>query len=146
MTRKICLAGERLVKEFEGLSLTAYKDSVGVETIGFGTTGKNIHEGMTITEAQAEAFLQADLAKFEAAVQRLVHHPLNDNEFAALVSLTYNVGAGALVHTHLATALNKGQMATAADCILAWNHAGGHVLAGLTRRREAERKLFLTPV
>ncbi len=130
-------AGLKLIESFEGLRLTAYQDSVGIWTIGYGHT-KGVKQGQTITQQQAEAFLQQDLAVAEAAVNRL-GLTLSDNQFAALVSFTFNLGAGNL------TKLLKNGLAAAADRILLFDHAGGKALPGLTRRRTAERALFLTP-
>ena len=130
-------AGLKLIESFEGLRLTAYQDSVGVWTIGYGHT-KGVKQGQTITQQQAERFLQQDLAVAEAAVNRL-GLTLSDNQFAALVSSTFNLGAGNL------TKLLKNGLAAAADRILLFDHAGGKALPGLRRRRTAERALFLTP-
>jgi lysozyme len=137
-------AGLALIKSFEGLQLHAYRDSVGVLTIGWGHTGPDVTPGLTITEAQAEALLENDLRGAEADVQRLVKPQLTPNQFAALVSLVFNVGPGCLHGTHLAADVNASNWHQAADDFLAYDHAGGVVLAGLLRRRQAERKLFLT--
>jgi lysozyme len=146
-TRPINTAGLALVKEFEGLFKTAYHDMVGVLTIGWGHTGPDVHVGMTITEAQAETLLQDDLQKAGAdVIAALSGVTLNDNQYAALTSLVFNVGGGALHGTNLAAMLKSGNMKAAADGILKFDHAGGQQVKGLTRRREAERKLFLTPV
>ncbi|MFK8182957.1 MAG: lysozyme [Phormidesmis sp.] len=135
--------GLLLIKSFEGLRLKAYRDAVGIWTIGYGTT-RGVQPGMEISEAQAEAFLQEDLARFEQAINSAVTAPLNDNQFAALVSFTYNVGSGALRSSTLLRLLNaKEHVRTVADQFPRWNRAGGRVLAGLTRRRNAERSLFL---
>ncbi|MGK7893024.1 MAG: lysozyme [Xenococcus sp. (in: cyanobacteria)] len=143
-------AGLHLIEEFEGLArkladgrITAYLDSVHVPTIGYGHT-KNVHLGLTITQQQAEEFLNQDLRVAEVGVQHLVKVSLNDNQFAALVSFAFNLGTGALAHSTLLRDLNAGNYSAAADQFLRWNRAGGCVLAGLTRRREAERKLFLS--
>ncbi|PSB66784.1 muraminidase, partial [filamentous cyanobacterium CCP1] len=93
--RQINAKGLRLLKAFEGLRLEAYLDPVGVWTIGYGTTS-GVFPGMRITEAQAEAFLRRDLARFERAVSDLITVPLNEDQYSALVSFTYNVGEGAL--------------------------------------------------
>jgi len=130
-------AGLKLIESFEGLRLKAYQDSVGVWTIGYGHT-KGVKQGQVITQQQAQAFLQQDLAVAEAAVNRL-GLGLTDNQFAALVSFTFNLGAGNL------TKLLKNGLAAVADRILLFDHAGGKALPGLTRRRKAERALFLTP-
>ena len=130
-------AGLQLIESFEGLRLTSYQDSVGVWTIGYGHT-QGVKPGQTITQQQAQAFLQQDLGVAEAGVNKL-GLTLTDNQFAALVSFTFNLGAGNLAK------LMKNGLAAAADRILLFDHAGGKVLAGLTRRRQAERALFLTP-
>ena len=98
---------------------------------------------MRISEAQAEAFLRKDLDRFEAAVTRNVKVPINDDQFAALVAFTYNVGDGALASSTLLRLLNQRDYRRAADEFLRWNKGGGRVLPGLTRRRRAERALFL---
>ncbi len=134
--------GLHLLKSFEGLELKAYLDAVGVWTIGYGTT-RGVRPGMQITEAEAEAFLRDDLRKFEQAVSSSIQAPLNSDQFSALVSFTYNVGAGALASSTLRRVLNQNNYSAAAEEFLRWNKGGGRVLAGLTRRRRAERALFL---
>lgn len=137
MPQTINDAGLKLVESFEGLRLTAYQDSVGVWTIGYGHT-KGVTQGQTITQQQAEAFLQQDLGVAEAAVNGL-GLTLTDNQFAALVSFTFNLGGGNL------NKLLKNGLAAVPDRILLFDHAGGKQLAGLTRRRQAERALYVTP-
>jgi len=139
---KINRDGLRLLKAFEGLRLRAYQDSVGVWTIGYGTTS-GVRPGMVITEAQAEDLLKRDLNRFERAVNDLVTVPLTDDQFSALVTFAYNVGEGALADSTLLRLLNQGDYRGAADQLLRWDKAGGQALAGLTRRRRAERALFL---
>ena len=130
-------AGLTLIETFEGLRLNAYQDSVGVWTIGYGHT-MGVKPGQTITQQQAQAFLQQDLGVAEAAVNS--HNLLlNDNQFAALVSFTFNLGGGNL------KILFKNGIAAVPDRILLFDHAGGRQLPGLTRRRQAERALYLTP-
>jgi lysozyme len=99
---------------------------------------------MRITQQEAEKLLQTDLLRFERAVSSLVQYPLSDNQFAALVSFTFNVGIGALKKSSILKALNNKQFASAADRLLLYNRAGGKVMEGLNRRRRAERKLFLS--
>lgn len=140
-----------LVKQFEGLRTSAYKDSAGVWTIGYGTTarakvGIEPLPGMTITEAEAEYYLQKGLEKFSTEIAGLFTLPVNENEFGAFVSLAYNIGTTAFKRSSALRKFNAGDKAGAAKAILLWNKAGGVVLKGLVRRREAERKLFLTPV
>lgn len=143
--RSINNAGIDLIKGFEGCKLTAYRDSVNVLTIGYGHTGSDVTDGLTITQEQAEALLRQDLDRFESGVSDLVTVAVSDNAFAALVSFSYNLGLGNLKASTLLKKLNAGDTAGAADEFPRWNKAGGKVLAGLTRRREAERTLFLTP-
>ncbi|MEX5074866.1 lysozyme [Enterobacter cloacae] len=140
--------GIALIKEFEGCKLTAYQDSVGVWTIGYGWTqpvgGKPIRAGMTIKQETAERLLKTGLVSYESDVCRLVKVGLTQGQFDALVSFTYNLGARSLSTSTLLRKLNTGDYAGAADEFLRWNKAGGKVLNGLTRRREAERALFLS--
>lgn len=140
--------GIALIKEFEGCKLTAYQDSVGVWTIGYGWTqpvdGKPIRAGMTIKQEAAERLLKTGLVSYESDVSRLVKVGLTQGQFDALVSFTYNLGARSLSTSTLLQKLNAGNYAGAADEFLRWNKAGGKVLSGLTRRREAERALFLS--
>lgn len=134
--------GLLLVKSFEGLRLNAYRDAVGIWTIGYGTT-RGVRPGMRISEDEAENFLQQDLSRFEQAINDAVKVPVNDNQFSALACFTYNVGSGAFRSSTLLRMLNQSDIRGAADQFLRWNRAGGRVLAGLTRRRNAERSLFL---
>lgn len=140
--------GIALIKQFEGCKLTAYQDSVGVWTIGYGWTqpvdGKPIRAGMTIKQETAERLLKTGLVSYECDVSRLVKVGLTQGQFDALVSFTYNLGARSLSTSTLLRKLNAGDYAGAADEFLRWNKAGGKVLNGLTRRREAERALFLS--
>lgn len=140
--------GISLIKQFEGLRLTAYQDSVGVWTIGYGWTqpvdGKTIRPGMTIKEETAERLLRTGLVGYESDVSKLVKVKLTQGQFDALVSFAYNLGARALSTSTLLQKLNAGDYAGAADEFPRWNKAGGKILPGLTRRREAERALFLS--
>lgn len=140
--------GIALIKLFEGCKLTAYQDSVGVWTIGYGWTqpvdGKPIRAGMTIKQETAERLLKTGFVSYESDVSRLVKVGLTQEQFDALVSFTYNLGARSLSTSTLLRKLNVGDYAGAADEFLRWNKAGGKVLNGLTRRREAERALFLS--
>lgn len=132
--------GIDLIKQFEGLRLTAYKCPAGVYTIGYGHT-RGVKRGMKITEEEASAFLTADLRNSEKAVERYdsIYH-WDQNEFDALVSFTFNCGA-----TNLRALLRNGQrnrLQIAATLPL-YRKAGGKVLKGLERRRAAEKALFL---
>lgn len=133
--------GIDLIKDFEGCELTAYKDIVGVLTIGYGCT-TNVQDGLTITQTEAENRLRRDLEKVEAAVERLVTVPLTQGEFDALCSFVYNLGEGALAKSTLLKLLNSSDYDDASLQFFRWNKAGGKEVAGLTRRREAERRLF----
>ncbi|MEM6596590.1 MAG: glycoside hydrolase family protein [Cyanobacteria bacterium P01_C01_bin.69] len=142
-TNRINAAGLELIKSFEGLRLNAYLDAVGVWTIGYGHT-RTAGPGQRVSFAEATALLREDVATFEKAVTRAVRVPITANQYAALVSFAYNVGSGALNSSTLLRRLNAGDTFGAANEFLRWNRAGGRVLAGLTRRREAERALFLS--
>jgi lysozyme len=142
-----------LVKEFEGCNLTAYRDPVGIWTIGYGTTaraGLGIIPtgGMTITQEDADQLLADGLNKFADQIRPMITADLNDNQFGACVSLAYNIGAHAFGTSSVLKHIISGDYDRAANAILLWNKAGSpkKVLKGLVRRREAERKLFLTPV
>lgn len=138
-------AGKNLIKDAEGLRLTAYRCPAGVPTIGWGTT-LGVTMGMTITKAQAEELFDKDLVKFEKAVERNVKVALNENQFSALVSFTYNLGEGNLKSSTLLRKINAGDFQGAAAEFAKWNKASGKVLPGLTKRRADERALFLAPV
>ena len=137
-------AGLELIKSFEGCILDAYQDCVGVWTIGYGSTGSHVYPGLSITQQEAEDLLKQDLSRFEKAVSSFVTVPINGNQFDALVSFAYNLGEGALQGSTLLWLLNQGDYAGAADEFLKWASAGGEILAGLVRRRKAERSLFLS--
>lgn len=137
-------AGLDLIKQFEGLELTAYRDSVGVLTIGYGHTGPDVKEGMKITEAQADALLREDVTEAEDAVSRLC--PVTtDNQFSALVSFTFNLGEGNLASSTLRAKHNAGDYAGAQAEFGRWVYAGGVKLNGLVKRRDAEAELYGTP-
>lgn len=142
-TRQIGQKGLDLIKRFEGLKLRSYKCPAGVWTIGYGHTG-NVTNNQIITSEQAESILRTDLRKFEQAVSDAVTVPLSQNQFDALVSLAFNIGAGAFAKSTLLRLLNQRDYAGAADQFLRWNRAGDKVLDGLTRRRQDERALFLS--
>jgi len=142
--RKIGQAGLALIKQYEGCRLAAYRCAAGVWTIGYGHTA-GVHSGMTITQAQADAYLRQDIAKFEGYVNNPAYVPitanLNQNQFDALVSFAFNLGAGNL------RKLCKGRTAAQiARTMPNYNKAAGKVLAGLKRRRAAEQALFNKPV
>lgn len=133
----------RFVAKWEGLRLTTYLDAVGVPTIGWGHTGPDVHMGMTISRARAMQLLVMDLREAAAAVSRLVKVPITVRQRIALISFAFNCGIGALEESTLLRKLNAKDYQGAADEFLKWDHAGGSRLLGLTRRRRAERWLFL---
>lgn len=151
---KISSNGITLIKRFEGNRLKSYKCPAGVWTIGVGHTGKvglkKICAGMKITDNQSTALLKGDLKTFENAVNTYVTVRLSQCQFDALVSFAFNVGAGNLKSSTLLRKLNEGYYLGAAEQLLKWNKADTDgdgdldVLPGLTRRREAEKKLFLS--
>ena len=136
-----------LIKEYEGLRLHAYQDSAGVLTIGWGHTG-DVRRGQSITVHQAEALLALDIGIAAAAVNRHVDAPLSQGMFDALVSFTFNLGERRLAESTLLKKLNLRDYAAAANEFPKWVKAtvrGKKVtLAGLVRRRAAERSLFLS--
>lgn len=150
--RRINEAGRALIQSFESLRLTAYRCQAGVWTIGWGHTGlvngKPIAAGVTITQAQAVALLFSDLDAFERAVATLAP-TATDNQFAAMASLAFNVGTGAFGGSTVLRQHRAGRYAAAANAFRSWVHvrqAGKlKVSAGLQRRREVERTLYLTP-
>jgi lysozyme len=138
--------GSRLIQHYESCRLTAYPDPAtggAPWTIGWGET-KGVTRGMTITQAQADEMLRHRLtADFEPAVRRAVCVPLTQRQFDALVSAVYNIGPGLLTGTTIIGKLNAYDMPGAAAEFPRWNKAGGKVMKGLQRRREAERGVFL---
>lgn len=133
---------------FEGCRLESYPDpGTGGEpwTIGWGATGADVRRGLKWTQKQCDERLLLDLRKFEAGVEAMVQRPISSNAFSALVVLAYNIGLGALRGSTLMRKINWGDMEGAAEEFTRWNRAGGKIMAGLTRRRIAERELFLRP-
>lgn len=142
-------AGIDLIKEFEGFRHNAYKCPAGVWTIGYGHTsaaGKpKVVRGMKISKVEGEEILRDDLIKYENAVTKaLAGVEVTANQFAALTSLCYNIGHGALAKSSVIRGIRMGNIQYAADRFRAFNKGGGRVLKGLVRRREAERALFLS--
>lgn len=133
-----------LIKQFEGCELAAYPDP-GTNgdpwTIGWGATGPGIAKGVRWTQAQADARLAEDVARFMAAVVKAA--PVaTDNQRGAMTSLAYNIGIKAFRDSTLLKLHNAGNYAVAADQFKRWNKAGGRILAGLTRRRAAEAEVY----
>lgn len=135
-------AGISLIKSFEGCKLLAYRDQVGVLTVGYGHTGADVYEDMEINQAAADQMLNMDLRQFEAGVNACVKQPINENQFSALVCFAYNVGLHAIKISTLLKKINKGDMRGAAAEFVKWDHAGGKVCTGLLKRRMAETELF----
>lgn len=134
---KISNKGIELIKQFEGCVLHAYKDPIGVWTIGYGHT-VGVKKGQVLTQKQADEFLKNDLVIYEKHVDR-TKLSLNQNQYDSLVSFTYNCGVGSL------QMLVKGRTLTEiGNALLLYNKAGGRVLNGLVRRRKAEQDLFFT--
>lgn len=138
-----------LIKQWEGCKLTAYEDVAGVWTIGYGTTaaagvGIEPHEGMKITQEQADDLLHNTIDKFAPAVFSRIMVPVTDNEFGACLSLAYNIGLGAFAKSTVLRELNAGNKSAAANAFHMWNKAGGVRRKGLMARRDAEVELFLT--
>jgi len=138
---KTSLEGINLIKHFEGCELEAYKCPAGVWTIGYGHI-KGVQQGDVITEQEADNMLVEELEEYENYIHNLVNCPLNQNQFDALVSWVYNLGSSNLQASTLLKVLNAGDYAGVPAQMLRWNKAGGKVLEGLTRRRQAEADLF----
>lgn len=145
-----------LAKEFEGLVLEAYRDPVGIWTVGWGHT-RGVYEGVRITISVAEDFLRQDLMEAGAIVRHVVKVPLNQNQFDALTDFVFNVGPGVSGKkqgfVYLKTGkpstmlrkLNAGDYAGCAQQFKYWVYAGGVKMRGLERRRKREQELFNTP-
>lgn len=144
--RQINQLGLNLIKNFEGCKLSSYKDIGGILTIGYGHTGTDVSVGQSINQDQAILLLKNDLIKFECGVEKLVKIPINDNKFSALICFAYNIGLGNLQNSTLLKKLNKNDINGASNQFLVWNKVNGKLIAGLARRREAEKTLFLTPI
>jgi lysozyme len=139
--RAISQAGLDLIKKHEGLRLEAYLCPAGKLTIGYGHTG-DVQAGERITQGEAETLLQQDLRVFCRGVERLVQQQLNDSQFSALVSFTYNVGLQAFYRSSLLNLLNRGWYAQVPAQFMRWTKAGGRELPGLVRRRRDEAILW----
>tara|TARA_Y100001937_G_C7100240_1_gene322144 strand:- start:547 stop:990 length:444 start_codon:yes stop_codon:yes gene_type:complete len=138
---KISAEGLDLIKHFEGLELEAYKCPAGVWTIGYGHT-KDVQEGDTWSESHADHMLEVEMEEYENYIHNLVTCPLSQNQFDALVSWVYNLGSSNLQASTLLKRLNAGDYPDVPNQIKRWNKAGGKVLEGLVRRREAEASMF----
>jgi lysozyme len=151
-TMRVSDNGIRLIQEFEGLRLTSYLCSAGVPTIGYGATfyadGSKVKLGQTITRDQANQLLKDHLKEFEGAVIGLLNTTkVNANQFDAIVSFCFNLGAANLAKSQLLRFIkaNPNDPKIAAE-FMKWNRAGGEVSTGLVRRRKKEAQLYFTPV
>ncbi len=138
-----------MIKGFEGLRLSAYLDVVGVPTIGYGTTyypdNSEVEIGDICSLQEATEYLLHDMQKFAQAVREMVTVQLSNNSYNALVSFCYNLGSGALQKSTLLQKLNAGSPLDEVGLeFLKYINAGGQPLKGLIRRREAERRLFVS--
>ena len=133
--------GIALIKKFEGCELSAYKDAVGIPTIAYGRI-KNVGMGDSCTKEQAEDWLAEEMPEYEGYINDQVNVDLTQNQFDALCSWVYNLGPRNLKNSTLLKVLNKEEYEDVPEQIIRWNKAGGKVLEGLTRRREAEALLF----
>lgn len=141
-------AGVDLIKHYEGLRNSAYLCPAKKWTVGFGSTfwpdGTPVKEGDRVTDKEAEALLAATLLPFEREVDRMVTVPISQGQFDALVSFSFNLGSAALRGSTLLKKLNQGDKEGASIQFGAWVKAAGQVLPGLVKRRESERKMFLS--
>ena len=139
--------GLALIRACEGFRAKAYRDAVGVWTIGYGHTSMagapEVSAGLEISRAEAEKILARDVDGFARGVAKLVTVQLNDNEFSALVSFAYNAGLGNFAASSVLKAVNAGDRAAVPRRLQLWVKAGGRVLPGLVKRRAAEAALFL---
>ena len=138
---KISSEGLELIKHFEGCETTAYQDSVGVWTIGYGHT-KGVEEGQTCSIEDTETMLADEMDEYEGYINNMVKVDFEQHEFDALVAWVYNLGPTNLGESTMLKVLNGGQFARVPDQKKRWNRAGGQVLAGLVRRRTAEALMF----
>jgi lysozyme len=141
-------AGCDVLKRWEGCKLTAYQDTGGVWTIGWGHTVKaglpNPVKGMKITQEEADELLEHDIGQYERAVSvRIGDAPATQNQFDAMVVLCYNIGIGGFNGSTVAREHINKRYTVAADAFLKWNKDNGKVVKGLTNRREDERKLYM---
>ena len=138
---KISENGLELIKKFEGCETTAYQDSVGVWTIGFGHT-KGVEEGQTCSIEDAESMLADEMDEYEGYINNMVKVELQQHEFDALVAWVYNLGPTNLGESTMLKVLNGGQFDRVPDEMNRWTRAGGEILEGLVRRRQAESFMF----
>jgi lysozyme len=147
---KMSEQGLALIKRWEGFRASAYRDAVGVWTIGYGHTSMagapHVERGMSITRGEADTILRRDVAMFAEGVTKSLQVTLSDNQFSALVSFAYNVGLGNWRKSSVLAAVNRRDFAAVPRRLQLWNKAGGQVLPGLINRRAAEAALFAETV
>ena len=143
--REIGAKGLALIKKWEGLRLKAYRDIGGIWTIGYGSTGPHVKAGSVLTEKQAEALLQDDLDRFEAAVADNAKNA-SQNEYDALVSLAFNIGIKAFKDSTALRRHNEGDKKGAAEALQWFNKVQGRTVQGLVNRRKEEADLYLSRV
>ena len=147
-TFKTDAAGRALITHEEGEILHTYQCAAGRDTVGVGHTGPDVRPGLVITKAQSQALLSRDLARFEAAVNRLVTVPLTQHRFNALVSFAFNLGEGALAKSSLLKLVNAGgnfdeDAAVLTHCFVIWQNVNGRPNAAIRARRAREAASFL---
>ncbi len=140
--------GLALIKEFEGLRTLAYRDPVGVWTIGYGHTAMAgepvVKSGLLVSEAEASEILRRDVEMFSRGVRKALTRAVSDQQFSALVSFAFNVGLGAFAGSSVLRAVNAGEFEAVPRRLSLWSKAGGRTLPGLVRRRAAEAALFVS--
>ena len=135
-------AAAKIISDFEGEKLLAYKCPAGIWTIGFGHTGPDVNPTMRITSSDAVRLLYDDMLEADKAIDELVEVPLRENPRAALISFIFNVGRNAFRTSTLLKLINAGNFPAASSQFARWNKAGGVVLPGLVKRRHHEKILF----
>ena len=142
-------AGIDLIRRWEGCKLQAYKDVAGVWTVGYGLTSRagfiEVGPDTTLTQEEAEWYLEQVVDRFARDIRPAITRQIGDNQFAAFVSLAYNIGVSAFKRSSALRHFNSGDLDKVPDAMRLWKRAGGEVVQGLVNRREAEVQLFLTP-
>lgn len=147
---KVPQAAIDIIKRWEGFRADAYLDSAGVWTVGYGTTsragvGLEVGPHTRVTEAEAEVYLRRAVEKFADRIRPEITTPMNENEWAAFLSLAYNIGPGAFVESTALRRFNDGDKGGAAEAMLWWNKVGTRFVQGLAKRRQDEMRLFYKP-
>ena len=140
---KTSLNGIQFIEQFESFQPKAYHCPTGILTIGYGHTGPDVHEDQVIDQDTATVLMMDDLTKVEKCINDHVIVPLSQNQFDALVSLTFNIGCGAFTTSTLLKIINDGRPDQAALQFVRWDHIGSLVSQGLLRRRTAEQALYM---